>query len=73
MPLSFSYLRSRRFYGIFNTETDKANGTDDMFAVGEWVGGASALDQWCSDVIEPEHLIFLLEMRLLVLFRGMEV
>ena len=27
-----------------------ANGTDDMFAVGEWVGGASALDQWCSDV-----------------------
>ena len=27
-----------------------ANGTDDMFAVGEWVGGASALDQWCNDV-----------------------
>ena len=27
-----------------------ANGTDDMFAVGEWVGGASELDQWCNDV-----------------------
>ena len=27
-----------------------ANGTDDMFAVGEWVGGASELDQWCADV-----------------------
>jgi len=27
-----------------------ANGTDNMFAVGEWVGGASALDQWCNDV-----------------------
>ena len=27
-----------------------ANGTDDMFAVGEWVGGASDLDQWCNDV-----------------------
>ena len=27
-----------------------ASGTDDMFAVGEWVGGASELDQWCNDV-----------------------
>lgn len=27
-----------------------ANATDDMFAVGEWVGGASELDQWCNDV-----------------------
>ena len=27
-----------------------ANGTDDMFAIGEWVGGASELDQWCNDV-----------------------
>ena len=27
-----------------------ANGTDDMFAVGEWVGGVSELDQWCNDV-----------------------
>ena len=27
-----------------------ANGTDDMFAVGEWVGGSSELDQWCNDV-----------------------
>ena len=27
-----------------------ANGTDDMFAVGEWVGGSTELDQWCNDV-----------------------
>lgn len=27
-----------------------ANGTDDMFSVGEWVGGANELDQWCNDV-----------------------
>lgn len=27
-----------------------ANGTDDMFAVGEWVGGSAELDQWCNDV-----------------------
>jgi len=27
-----------------------ANGTDEMYAVGEWVGGANELDQWCSDV-----------------------
>ena len=27
-----------------------ANLTDDMFAVGEWVGGATELDQWCNDV-----------------------
>jgi alpha-amylase len=27
-----------------------ANGTDNMFAVGEWVGGSSELDQWCNDI-----------------------
>ena len=27
-----------------------ANGTDDMYAVGEWVGGLTELDQWCNDV-----------------------
>ena len=27
-----------------------ANGTGDMYAVGEWVGGATELDQWCNDV-----------------------
>lgn len=27
-----------------------ANGSDDMFAVGEWVGSSTELDQWCIDV-----------------------
>ncbi|GAA4015307.1 hypothetical protein GCM10022408_30810 [Hymenobacter fastidiosus] len=27
-----------------------ANGGATMYAVGEWVGGASQLDQWCTDV-----------------------
>ena len=27
-----------------------ANTSDDMFAVGEWVGNSTELDQWCSDV-----------------------
>jgi alpha-amylase len=27
-----------------------ANGTNDMFAVGEWVGSIQELDQWCNDV-----------------------
>ena len=27
-----------------------ANTSEDMFAVGEWVGNSTELDQWCSDV-----------------------
>ena len=27
-----------------------ANANNDMYAVGEWVGGANELDQWCNDV-----------------------
>ena len=27
-----------------------ANATENMFAVGEWVGGSAELDQWCNDV-----------------------
>ena len=50
-----------------------ANGTDDMYAVGEWVGGASELDQWCNDVQNRAGTFdFSLRNALLVLFKVME-
>jgi alpha-amylase len=37
---------------LYNLQSNAgwANGGATMFAVGEWVGGASQLDQWCTDV-----------------------
>jgi len=35
---------------LFNTQSNAgwANGGSDMFAVGEWVGGSTDLDNWCN-------------------------
>jgi alpha-amylase len=37
---------------LYNLQSNAgwANGGTTMFAVGEWVGGATQLDQWCTDV-----------------------
>ena len=37
---------------LYNLQSNAgwANGGATMYAVGEWVGGASQLDQWCTDV-----------------------
>ncbi len=37
---------------LYNMQSNAgwANGGATMYAVGEWVGGASQLDQWCTDV-----------------------
>ncbi|HEX8656957.1 MAG TPA: alpha-amylase family glycosyl hydrolase [Hymenobacter sp.] len=37
---------------LYNLQSNAgwANGGTGMFAVGEWVGGATQLDQWCTDV-----------------------
>ncbi|WP_426061332.1 alpha-amylase family glycosyl hydrolase [Hymenobacter sp. B1770] len=37
---------------LYNMQSNAgwANGSATMYAVGEWVGGASQLDQWCTDV-----------------------